>query len=108
MAHRRILFLSLVCGASWGLTPATVAQSVSNYAVQVSATVQTNPAQITLSWPADPAATRYLLFRKAPDAKSWGTATTLATNATSYADTNVALGGTYEYRVSKSAANYSG
>ena len=77
--------------------------NVPDYAVQVSAQVQTAPAQITLVWPADPDSTAYTLYRKTRDATSWGTPTTLATNATSYVDTNVAVGQTYEYRIVKNA-----
>jgi hypothetical protein len=88
------------------------AQSVSDYAVLVSATVQTNPAQITLSWPADPQATSYIRYRKTRDATTWGTGTTLATNATSFVDSSVTIGTGYEYRVSKTGlaggAAYSG
>jgi len=85
---------------------------VFDYAVLLSATVQTNPARITLSWPADSRATNYTLYRKTRDATSWGAVTTLATNATNYADTSVASGNAYEYRVSKvgwtGTTNYTG
>jgi hypothetical protein len=87
----------------WGVNPSAPAQSVPDYAVLLSATVQTNPAQITLSWPADALATNYTLYRKNLTATSWGAATTLATNASNYTDTNVAVGGAFEYRVSKAA-----
>jgi hypothetical protein len=90
----------------WGVNPSTPAQSVSDYAVLLSATVQTNPARIMLSWPADSWATNYTLYRKTRDATSWGAATTLATNATNYADTSVASGNAFEYWVSKVGRNY--
>lgn len=77
--------------------------SVADYAVQLSARVQTNPPQITLAWPADPDATGYSLHRKGRDDTSWGAAVSLATNATSYVDSNVVAGQTYEYQVRKSA-----
>ncbi len=81
-------------------------QSVADYAVRVSATVQTNPAQITLSWPADALATGYTIYRKSRDASSWGTGMALPASATSYADSAVAMGSAYEYRVNKTAATY--
>jgi hypothetical protein len=74
----------------------------------VSAAVQTNPPQITLSWPADSLATGYTLYRKAPDATNWGSGVTLASNATYFVDTNVLVGGSYEYRIAKSAASFFG
>lgn len=87
------------------------AQSVPDYAVRVSAVVQTNPAGITLSWLANAQATNCTLYRKTRDATSWGTATALATNATSYVDSNVSVGSAYEYRISRTAwtgkTNYS-
>ena len=53
-------YLLLVWGVfSCGGFPA-FGQSVANYAVQVSAAVQANPAQITLSWPGDVAATKVM------------------------------------------------
>ena len=43
-----------------------------DYAVQVSATVQESPPQIEFSWPADPTAEQYFLFRKARADTAWG------------------------------------
>jgi len=87
-----------------GLLCAT-GQSVSDYAVQLSAVVQTNPAQITLYWPADPNATNYVRYRKTRDATSWGTGLTLAPNATNYVDSSLSASAAYEYRVSKTCWN---
>ncbi len=89
-------------GFAWGQVP-------ENYAVEVSAAVQANPAQITLSWPADPNATGYFLSRKLRDAVSWGSSVSLPTNAAGYVDTNnISVGGAYEYNIQKVAANYFG
>jgi hypothetical protein len=74
----------------------------------VSATVQTNPPQISLAWPPDPRATGYALYRKTLSATSWGAPVTLATNATNYVDSSVAVGSAYEYRISKTATNFNG
>ena len=90
------VFLSAVVRAS--------AQTTPDYAVQASASVQTNPAQITLSWPGDPQATGYTVYRKARDAGSWGTGTALPASATGYTDANVTVGNAYEYRVDKAAS----
>jgi len=85
-----------------------VAQSVSDYAVQASATVQTTPPGITLSWPADPQATGYTLYRKGLADTSWGAGTVLAASATNYIDSDVVVGGAYEYQLSKTASDYYG
>lgn len=95
--------------ALWGGASLWVcAQSVSDYAVRCSATVATNPPTLTLSWPADPKATNYAVRRKTRDAVVWATTNVLGPGATNYVDTNVVLGGAYEYRITKSATNYSG
>jgi hypothetical protein len=82
------------------------------YAVQVSATVQTQPAQITLQWPQDTAATPdyYIIYRKAPGDTQWGASTRLSGSATSFTDANVTAGSAYEYQIVKtnSALSYSG
>ncbi len=81
-----------------------------DYSVQLSATVQTSPATITLTWPQDTNGTpaSYVVSRKAPGASAWGAGVTLAGNATSYTDTSVATGNAYEYRVVKNASGYTG
>src|SRR5260221_8207356 len=81
-----------------------------NYAVEASATVQSAPPQITLSWPQDTTAVpnSYTVYRKAPGATSWGSGTALPGSATSYLDTGVAAGTAYEYQIVKSATGYNG
>ena len=108
MLKRAIMCFALICAAVPGATSPAAAASVSDYAVRVSAVVQTNPPSITLSWISDPAATNYTLYRKLRDDATWGTGTTLAVNATNYLDSNVAVGGAYEYRIMKSTAGYYG
>jgi hypothetical protein len=80
------------------------------YSVQVSATVQTSPAQITLSWPQDQcmAPTSYTVYRKSLNGVCWGTGVSLPGTATSYTDTSVASGGTYEYQIVKVTSRYNG
>src|SRR4051812_38375602 len=79
------------------------------YAVQVSATVSASPAQINLSWPPDSSATGYTVSRKAFNSSSWSTVTTLPGNASTWSDSNVSVGSTYEYSLSKSTSGgYSG
>jgi hypothetical protein len=75
------------------------------YAVQISATAQSSPPRIVLSWPQDQyGANSYTVYRKTKDSGSWGTGTTLPGSTTSYADNNVAVGGAYEYQIVKQAS----
>ena len=91
--------------ALFGVSLAASGQSVEDYAVRLSALVQTNPARITLSWPGDPRSTSYTVSRKSRDATVWGSPILLAATATNYADPGVGLGIGYEYRVVKVATN---
>lgn len=90
--------------------PISKADTTWNYAVQISATVQSAPPQITLTWPQDDyGAVRYTLYRKARGATSWGTGTGLAGTTTLYTDANVVTGVTYEYQIVKdSTVGYKG
>src|SRR5262245_8776548 len=84
-------------------------ESTWNYAVQVTASVQSAPAQITLSWTQDTQSTpaSYPVYRKSPGATSWGSGTLLPGSATSYTDTGVTAGTAYEYQVVRQAGGYS-
>src|SRR4051812_36046114 len=81
-----------------------------DYSVQVSSVVSVSPPQITLSWPQDTSGVpaSYILYRKSPEATSWGAGTKLAGNTTSFVDANVVVGRPYEYRIVKARASYSG
>jgi hypothetical protein len=80
------------------------------YSVQVSATVQVSPAQITLSWPQDVyvAPNAYTVYRKAPGDTAWGSGAPLPGTATTYVDSNVTLGTAYEYQIVKVTPQYTG
>ena len=84
------------------------AQSVQDVVVRVSAVAQASPAQITLSWPADPNASSYRVDRKTLTSANWLSRATLDGGATNYVDTNARVGSAYEYRISITAASYSG
>ncbi len=86
------------------------AEATWNYAVQVSATVETSPPKITLAWPQDSQGTpnNYVVSRKLKNATSWGPGVTLSGATTSYVDTGVTIGSAYEYQVYKSASSYAG
>src|SRR5262245_1527061 len=77
------------------------------YAVMVTAEVQTSPARITLRWQGDPQATGYSISRRGNG--SWEQVGNVGGNVNSWTDSDVADGGTYEYRVASSTSpGYSG
>ena len=90
-----ILFLSFIINSS--------AQSTAEYCVQVTATVQENPAQITLHWPFDTTGVNsYSVARKALSAPFWTFYfSPLPQTAISFTDTMVTVDSAYEYRVYK-------
>jgi hypothetical protein len=73
------------------------------YAVRASATVQTNPPQITLTWEDDPyGVTGFSVYRKSKTATSWGDPiAVLDGTSLTFTDTNVSVGGAYEYQIIK-------
>ncbi|MDB6040417.1 MAG: hypothetical protein JWM99_4258, partial [Verrucomicrobiales bacterium] len=96
----------------WSFLFLTIAHAETNpsfYAVQVSASVSSSPARITLQWQADGNATGYTVSRKAFNATSWNTIGSVGGGSTSYADNNVAVGSAFEYSVIKTtSAGYQG
>ena len=82
----------------------TEADSTWLYAVQLSASVQTNPPTITLVWVSDPYGVDYFeVSRKLKHETAWGSKMTLPGSALSYVDENVSPGVVYEYKVKKQA-----
>ncbi len=74
------------------------------YAVQLSASVQLDPPQITLNWVPDTyGADSYVVYRKLMDENSWGPGISLPGWTTTFTDEQVAVGGAYEYQVVKNA-----
>lgn len=69
------------------------------YAVMVSAEVQTSPAKITLKWNSDGNATGYEISRR--NGNSWSSVGSVGGSTTSWTDSNVSVGGAYEYRIIK-------
>src|SRR5438105_2316318 len=68
--------------------------------VLLSADVQKAPPRIELRWTADPKATGYSVFRKAPTDAGWvETGMPLEATETHYVDTSVQVGVAYEYKV---------
>jgi hypothetical protein len=102
----------LVASVTLNLTTSTAhaVEDTWDYSVQVSSAVQSSPARITLSWPQDTNGTpaSYTVYRKAPADSSWGSGVVLSGSATSYTDSNVAVGTVYEYRIVKAGSSYTG
>jgi len=98
--------LILIAGAA--LTSG--ADNTCEFSVQVSATVQKNPARITLRWPQDTCTlpNSYTIYRKGPEAYGWGGGTMLPGSSTSFSDSNVTLGTAYEYQIVKNTSQYNG
>lgn len=85
------------------------AQSVSDPAVQINASVQTSTPQITLNWVGNSTTTSYSIYRKLKTGTSWGTAlATISGTVNQYVDNAVALGTNYEYRVIRAGSGYTG
>src|SRR4051794_30603204 len=100
--HFRISVLAALLFAAAG----TVARADSTwvYAVQISATVQASPPQIILHWQPDQyGANSYTVYRKRPSDTSWGSGTPLSGTSTSYVDSNVSIGSSYEYQIIKAS-----
>lgn len=85
------------------------AQSASDAAVQLNASVQNNPAQIMLSWASNTTTAQYTIFRKLKSDLFWGPAlAVLGGTANQYTDNSVSVGTNYEYRVVRTGSGYTG
>lgn len=79
-----------------------LAQQSRDTTVEVSAAVQVSPPQITLNWlPTIYPTTLLKVFRKAKGAPAWTDIATLSNSATTYVDTSIAVGVSYEYHVAR-------
>jgi len=98
---------TLIAALAVGLTLASTLRGIDstwNYAVQINATTQVSPAQITLNWTQDTngAPASYTVYRKAPAATDWGNPiATLAGTTTSFTDSATVVGTVYEYQIVK-------
>jgi hypothetical protein len=86
------------------------AQTNADYAVLVTAAIQQDPLAFVLTWPESSTqpSNDYTIYRRAPDASSWGdpiadgsAVVTLADGRRSFADTAVQPGIVYEYKIAK-------
>ena len=84
-------------------------QSAADAAVQLSASVQSAPAQIVLSWITNTSTSQYQVFRKLKTATSWGSPVAILTGATGqFTDNSVTVGDNYEYKLQRSGSGYTG
>ncbi|MEO6132359.1 MAG: T9SS type A sorting domain-containing protein, partial [Saprospiraceae bacterium] len=87
----------------------TVAQSCQDASVELSAIVQTLPPRITLTWTPNAGATKHFVYRKLKTGSTWGAVVgNLAGTDTSFVDSTVVKGISYEYQVLRQAAAYTG
>src|SRR3954463_13191179 len=103
---RTLVFGCLMAFAALSLK----AEDTWRFSVQITATVQTSPARITLNWLQDKyGVNSWTIYRKAKADTGWGLVTTLGGSITTYADNNVTVGSSYEYKIVKAATGgYSG
>ncbi len=93
----------LVSGTSFAQT------SSERAAVQLTATVQSSPARITINWTSMSSTSSITIYRKTLAANTWGSAhATVASSATQYQDNSVTVGTAYEYRVVRVAGGVTG
>ena len=91
---------------SWLQIGHTQAPTPQERSVQVSATTQVSPPQITLNWVEDSGAPQYVIHRKGLNDTNWGSPiATLSGTSTSYTDNNVQVGIGYEYAIFKEDFN---
>lgn len=88
----------------------TLADSTWEFAVQVSASVHSEPTQIVLSWPQDSfrVPDSYTIHRKTQSATAWAHLANLSGHTTSFTDLDVSKGIPYEYQITKSSPQYTG
>jgi hypothetical protein len=70
-----------------------------SYSVQLSATIQESPAQITLHWANDANDSAYTVLRRLSITDNWNVVSNLPGTANGYTDTKVSVGTAYEYAV---------
>lgn len=86
-----VFALLLVSQMAWS-------QSGKERSVEVSVTTQVNPPLFNFSWPVDPSANNYKVYKKSLEATEWGDPiTTLPGDATSFTDDDIEVGVGYEY-----------
>lgn len=90
------------------ITSASLYAQTKEYAMRISATVNSSQPSVTLNWQTDDLSLGGIsIYRKAMSASSWGTAKTqLSSVDTTYTDQNVSTGNAYEYKIVKNSGKY--
>lgn len=97
------LAVLLLAGAGTG---GARAQTARDYAVELSASASTSPPSLRVAWPAYPGASTYAVHRKRLGEPAWvEMAAALAGTATQWTDNGLALGDSFEYRVTRVAGS---
>lgn len=81
------------------------AQTTRSFCLELTATTSSSSPYITLSWPLPSNVSSQRLWVRTKGSSSWGSVITLASTATSYADTNAQPGVVYEYSLRASASS---
>lgn len=92
----------LVLGFCLALVGSAEGADPRQYAVEITATVQTSPAQIRLDWTTGGSASSYTVFRKS--GSSWSQVASLGASATTWTDSSVSVGLPYEYKVQRNGS----
>lgn len=80
-----------------------------NAAIQLHATVSSNPANITIKWMIHPGTSSFTIYRKVAGAGGWGDIhASLGGGSTEYIDNSVTQGQLYEYKVVRSSSSGNG
>lgn len=88
-----LILLLLPCGSAF-------AQTTEDYAVELTATIQTAPAKISLKWKRLSDTTTYTVYKKNKSALAWGAViATLPTTDSTYTDAAVIVDSAYEYQI---------
>lgn len=96
------LILAAISAIVTLLAGAATAQVPADSAVQISVQTQTNPPSITLNWNQRLSPVSYTVYRRVDFNSPWTLLTTpssLPGTVLTYTDTNVVVGGRYEYKV---------
>jgi hypothetical protein len=90
-----------------GFSGVVFAQSAREVGVEIIATL-TSDSSMQLSWFQQGGSTRYQVFEKGADQKSWDRIADLSGSDTLFVDTNYRFGTRKEYRVARTSSNYTG
>ena len=94
---------------SFFLTDTISSQTCQDVSVEIRADVQADPPIITLNWIPNSSATNHFVYRKLKTGNSWGSVIgNLPGTAKQFVDTTVERGVSYEYRILRQAATFTG